>query len=143
MQNSNQWSKEGLRKKSWSPNQHPKHFDHFSIVFCKLLHMITSNYYLHGQSLCGGYHIGFTLSHELPIKLHGFRRTTGQPALVQNNTVNTIIGHTQIDPQFRRLKAFFSHVWDDRREDKISMGLSLLFILTPPLFLLLASISSM
>ena len=87
--------------------------------------------------------MSFTWSHELPIKLHGFRRTTGQHALVQNNAVNTIIGHTQIDPQFRRLKAFFSHVWDDRREDKISMGLSLLFILTPPLFLLLASISSM
>lgn len=76
-------------------------------------------------------------------RLHGLRRTTGQHALVQNHTVNTIIGHTQIDPQFRCLKAFFSHVWDDRREDKISMGLSLLFILTPPLFLLLASISSM
>ena len=87
--------------------------------------------------------MSFTWSHELPIKLHGFRQTTGQPALVQNNTVNAIIGHTQIDPQFRCLKAFFCHVWDDRREDKISMGLSLLFILTPPLILLLASISSM
>ena len=122
--------------RAWSQDQHPKHFDHFSVVFCKLLHMINNNYYLHGQSLCGGYHIGFTWSHELPIKLHGFRRTAGQPALVQNNTVNTIIGHTQIDPQFRCLKAFFYHVWDYRREDKISMGLSLLFILTPPLFLL-------
>ena len=79
--------------------------------------MINNKYYSQGDFLRGGYHIAFTWSHELPIKLHGFRRTTGQPALVKKDTVNTIIGHAQIDPQFRPLKAFFYNVWNDRRED--------------------------
>ena len=69
--------------------------------------MINNNYYSQGDFLRGGYHIAFTWSHELPIKLHGFRQTTGQPALVKKDTVNTIIGHAQIDPQFRPLKHSF------------------------------------